>query len=98
MTRKVVAITHAYGTINLHPSGGGEDRDTVDARVNAKLAEGYDDVEVIPLSFPRDVATGQVTAVVNQYIFRKYEEEVVTVATDEASAPKRGRKVKEETA
>lgn len=90
---RIIRMTHAFGTIKISPAGNGEDRDTVDARVNAKLAEGYDEVTVIPLrsNFNTD---GAMTDVVNQYIFVEYEKSVGSGSAEVEEKPVAKRKTK----
>lgn len=76
---KTVKVNHVVLTINIAPGGNGESRDEVDKKINARLAEGYDEVEVIPLRTNFD-ENRQVTDIVNQYIFRKYAEDEVKAA------------------
>lgn len=81
---KTVKVNHVVLTIALSQpalaAGAGMGRDEVDEMVNKRLAEGYDDVEVIPLKSNFSDSL-QLESVVNEYIFRKYaaEDEGVTV-------------------
>lgn len=73
---KVVKVNHVVLTLALHAAAktqGGLDQKEIDNMINVRLAEGYDDVEVIPLRTNFDDRQ-QPTHVVNQYIFKKYEE------------------------
>lgn len=74
---KTIKVNHVVLTIALSQSalaaGAGMGRDEVDEMVNKRLAEGYDDVEVIPLKSNFSDSL-QLESVVNEYIFRKYEE------------------------
>lgn len=70
---KTVKVDHVILTLNLAPGGGGMKKAEVDELVNKRLAEGFDEVEVIPLRTNFDERQ-QVTDVVNEYIFRKFED------------------------
>lgn len=80
---KTVKVDHVVLTLNLAPGGGGMKKAEVDELVNKRLAEGYDEVEVIPLRTNFDERQ-QVTDVVNEYIFRAYEKEVAAKAKKDA--------------
>ena len=69
---KTIKVNHVVLTMRLVGTGQGEERDAIDKKINDRLAEGYDEVEVIPLRTNFDERQ-QVTDVVNQYIFRKFE-------------------------
>lgn len=69
---KTVKVNHVVLTLHLAGEGGGRSQAEVDKMVNDRLAEGYDEVEVIPLRTNFDERQ-QATDVVNQYIFRKFE-------------------------
>lgn len=75
---KTVEITHAIGTLAFTPaaiaSGMGMSKGDLDKLVNDKLAEGYDEVEVIPLKSNFN-ENAQIESVVNEYIFRKHIED-----------------------
>jgi hypothetical protein len=73
---KTVKVNHVVLTLALNSAAlatGGEDRDAIDKKINDRLAEGYDEVEVIPLRTNFDERQ-QPTHIVNQYIFRKFED------------------------
>jgi hypothetical protein len=74
---KTVKVNHVILTLGFSASaiasGAGESRDEVDKKINARLAEGYDDVQVIPLKSNFSDSL-QLESVVNEYIFRKYED------------------------
>ena len=72
-----VILTLAFSTSAID-SGAGMERDKVDEMVNARLAEGYDEVEVIPLKSNFSDSL-QLESVVNEYIFRKYAKEEAAV-------------------
>jgi hypothetical protein len=75
---KTVKVDHSILTLAFTQatiaSGAGMSKDTVNEMVNKRLADGYDDVQVIPLksNFSDNL---QLESVVNEYIFRKYAEE-----------------------
>lgn len=72
---KTVKVNHVILTLAFSPAaiaaGAGESRDEVDRKINARLAEGYDEVEVIPLKSNFSDSL-QLESVVNEYIFRQY--------------------------
>jgi hypothetical protein len=70
---KTVKVNHVVLTLRLVSTGQGEPRDEIDKKVNDRLAEGYDEVQVIPLRTNFDERQ-QVTDQVNMYIFRKFED------------------------
>lgn len=70
---KTVKVDHVVLTLKLSPAGAGMTKAEVDELVNKRLAEGYDEVEVLPLRTNFDERQA-VSDVVNQYIFRKLEE------------------------
>lgn len=83
---KTVKVNHVVLTLALSSAAiatGGETQAQIDEKINKRLAEGYDDVEVLILRTNFDERQ-QVTHVVNQYIFRKYESAV----TAEKEMPK----------
>jgi hypothetical protein len=87
---KVVKVNHVVLTLALNSAAiqvGGETQANIDAKINLRLAEGYDDVEVIPLRTNFDERQ-QPTHVVNQYIFKKYAE-------DDVAEVKKSKKEKE---
>ena len=75
---KTLKVNHVILTTGFTSAaiaaGAGLDSKVVDEMVNKRLAEGYDDVEVIPLksNFSDNL---QLESVVNEYIFRAYEKE-----------------------
>ena len=74
---KTVKVNHVVLTLALSSvalTQGGESQESIDSKINARLAEGYDEVEVIPLRTNFDERQ-QATHVVNEYIFRAYEKE-----------------------
>jgi len=77
---KTIKVNHVVLTLALNTAalanGGGETQASLDEKINARLAEGYDEVEVIPLRTNFDERQ-QPTHVVNQYVFRKYANVVV---------------------
>ena len=76
---KTIKVNHVVLTLALSSvalTQGGESQESIDAKINARLAEGYDEVEVIPLRTNFDERQ-QATHVVNEYIFRVYEKEAV---------------------
>lgn len=70
---KTVKVNHVVLTLRLVNTGQGMSQAEVDELINKRLAEGYDEVEVIPLRTNFDERQ-QVTDVVNEYIFRKHDE------------------------
>lgn len=70
---KTIKINHVVLTLKLSPAGQGMERNEIDDLVNKRLAEGYDDVQVNFIRTNHDERQ-QATDLVNQYIFRKYEE------------------------
>ena len=68
-----VILTTAFTSAAI-ASGAGLDSKVVDEMVNKRLAEGYDDVQVIPIksNFADNL---QLESVVNEYIFRQYQEQ-----------------------
>lgn len=78
---KTTKVDHVVLTLNLAPGGGGMKKAEVDELVNKRLAEGFDEVEVIPLRTNFDERQ-QVTDVVNQYIFRAFEKETSKAKKD----------------
>ena len=71
---KTIKVDHVVLTLNLAPGGGGMKKAEVDELVNKRLAEGYDDVQIINIRTNYDERQ-QVTDVVNLYIFRAFKEE-----------------------
>ena len=89
---KTVKVNHVVLTLaftsSALASGAGESQSEIDKKVNDRLAEGYDAVEVIPLksNFADNL---QLESVVNEYIFRKYApDEAVEKTAVEAKAKK----------
>lgn len=70
---KTVKINHVVLTLQLSQAGQGMTQAEVDELVNKRLAEGYDDVQVTFVRTNYDERQ-QATDLVNQYIFRKYED------------------------
>jgi len=80
---KTVKVNHVVLTLALNSAAlatGGEAQADIDAKITKRLAEGYDEVEVIPLRTNFDERQ-QATHVVNQYIFRKFEEDAPVAKT-----------------
>lgn len=78
---KVTKVNHVVLTLALNSAAlalGGESQKDIDEKINKRLAEGYDEVEVIPLRTNFDERQ-QPTHIINQYIFRKYEAEASAV-------------------
>lgn len=79
---KTVKVDHVVLTLKLEAAGGGRPKAEVDEMINRRLAEGYDEVEIIPLRTNFD-EHGQIAIdVVNEYFFRKYEEVAVKAKKD----------------
>ena len=79
---KTIKVNHVVLTLALSSAAiaqGGETQASIDEKITARLAEGYDEVEVIPLRTNFDERQ-QATHVVNQYIFRKFEDAPIAKA------------------
>jgi hypothetical protein len=70
---KTVKVNHVVLTLALTAAGLGMKQAEVDDLVNKRLAEGYDEVQVIHIRANFDERQ-QTTDVVNLYIFRKNED------------------------
>jgi len=83
---KTVKVDHVILTLALSPHAltlGGQTREDINQMINARLAEGYDEVEVIPLRTNMGERE-QATHVINQYIFRKFERPVESAKSKNA--------------
>ena len=69
---KTVKVNHVVLTLALTAAGLGMKQAEVDELVNKRLAEGYDEVQVIHIRTNFDERQ-QTTDVVNLYIFRQFE-------------------------
>lgn len=83
---KTVKVDHVILTLaftsSAISSGAGLAKDVVNKMVNDRLAEGYDEVEVIPLKSNFSDSL-QLESVVNEYIFRQYAVETPAKAKKE---------------
>lgn len=86
---KTVKVDHVILTLGFDlaaiSNGQGRPKAEVDKMINDRLAEGFDEVEVIPLktNFNDNM---QVYSVVNEYIFRAYEKEPAVKTAKKADA------------
>jgi hypothetical protein len=75
---KTIKVNHVVLTLALSSAAlatGGETQQSIDEKVNKRLAEGYDEVEVFPLRTNTDERQ-QASHAVNLYVFRKFEDVV----------------------
>ena len=70
---KTVKVNHVVLTLRISPHGTGEPQAVIDERVNARLAEGYDSVEV-SLARTNYNERQEATDLVLLYVFKKYED------------------------
>jgi hypothetical protein len=87
---KTIKVNHVVLTLALNSAAlanGGETQESIDGKINARLAQGYDEVEIIPLRTNFDERQ-QPTHVVNQYIFRKFDGVEVSGELKEAKSKK----------
>jgi len=76
---KTVKVNHVVLTLKISPHGAGEERDAIDEKINRRLAEGYDTVEVFPIKTNFDERQ-QPTDFVSLYIFKKHEDAAAKTA------------------
>jgi hypothetical protein len=76
---KTVKVNHVVLTLKISPAGQGEERDEIDRKINARLAEGYDEVEITPIKTNFDERQ-RPTDLVQLYVFKAHEKEVAAKA------------------
>lgn len=71
---QLVKYAQAVGTLNIHPAGGGDSRDDLDAKINQKLTdEDWDEVssKVVHLNKSGE----EVTSVILLYEYKKFADD-----------------------
>jgi hypothetical protein len=73
---RLIKVNHVVLTLKISPAGGGETQYDIDKKVNDRLAEGYDEVQIFPVK-TNFAERGDPTDLVQLYVFKQYEKEAV---------------------
>lgn len=89
---KVIKVNHVVLTLAMNAAalanGGGETQQSMDEKITARLAEGYDDFEVFFLRTNYDERQ-QATHAVFAYVFKKYADEVKAEKVEKVAKTKK---------